>query len=44
MPHTKVLLREDVDDLGARGEIVRAIWLRSKLPPASQSGGGGDRR
>ena len=23
MAHTKVLLREDVDDLGARGEIVR---------------------
>ncbi len=23
MAHTKILLREDVDDLGARGEIVR---------------------
>ena len=35
MPHTKVLLREDVDDLGARGEIVRvrAGYARNYLLP-----------
>jgi large subunit ribosomal protein L9 len=40
MAHTKVLLREDVDDLGARGEIVRvrAGYARNYLLPAiSQS-------
>ena len=38
MAHTKVLLREDVDDLGARGEIVRVqSWLRSQLFAAAQS-------
>ena len=35
MAHTKVLLREDVDDLGARGEIVRVqSRLCSQLPAA----------
>jgi large subunit ribosomal protein L9 len=35
MSHTKVLLREDVDDLGARGEIVRvrAGYARNYLLP-----------
>jgi len=35
MGHTKVLLREDVDDLGARGEIVRvrAGYARNYLLP-----------
>jgi large subunit ribosomal protein L9 len=35
MAHTKVLLREDVDDLGARGEIVRVRsgYARSYLLP-----------
>ena len=35
MGHTKVLLREDVDDLGARGEIVRvkAGYARNDLLP-----------
>src|SRR5689334_3118244 len=35
MAHTKVLLREDVDDLGARGEIVRvrAVYARNYLLP-----------
>ena len=35
MAHTKVLLREDVDDLGARGEIVRvrAGYARNYLLP-----------
>ena len=35
MAHTKVLLREDVDDLGARGEIVRARsgYARNYLLP-----------
>jgi large subunit ribosomal protein L9 len=35
MPHTKILLREDVDDLGARGEIVRvrAGYARNYLLP-----------
>jgi large subunit ribosomal protein L9 len=35
MPHTKVLLRQDVDDLGARGEIVRvrAGYARNYLLP-----------
>ncbi len=35
MAHTKVLLREDVDDLGARGEIVRARagYVRNYLLP-----------
>ena len=35
MPHTKVLLREDVDDLGARGEIVRVRsgYARNYLLP-----------
>ena len=37
MAHTKVLLREDVDDLGARGEIVRvrAGYARNYLLPRS---------
>jgi len=35
MAHTKVLLREDVDDLGARGEIVRVRsgYARNYLLP-----------
>ncbi len=35
MGHTKILLREDVDDLGARGEIVRvkAGYARNYLIP-----------
>lgn len=35
MPHTKILLREDVDDLGARGEIVRVRsgYARNYLLP-----------
>ena len=35
MAHTKVLLREDVDDMGARGEIVRvrAGYARNYLLP-----------
>src|SRR5690242_18719111 len=35
MAHTKVLLRQDVDDLGARGEIVRvrAGYARNYLLP-----------
>jgi large subunit ribosomal protein L9 len=35
MGHTKVLLREDIDDLGARGEIVRvrAGYARNYLLP-----------
>lgn len=35
MAHTKLLLREDVDDLGARGEIVRvrAGYARNYLLP-----------
>ena len=35
MGHTKVLLREDVDDLGARGEIVRVRsgYARNYLLP-----------
>ncbi len=35
MPHTKLLLREDVDDLGARGEIVRVRsgYARNYLLP-----------
>lgn len=35
MAHTKILLREDVDDLGARGEIVRvrAGFARNYLLP-----------
>lgn len=35
MPHTRVLLREDVDDLGARGEIVRVRsgYARNYLLP-----------
>src|SRR5258705_1387984 len=35
MAHTKVLLREDVDDLGSRGEIVRvrAGYARNYLLP-----------
>jgi large subunit ribosomal protein L9 len=35
MGHTKILLREDVDDLGARGEIVRvrAGFARNYLLP-----------
>ncbi|HYN26242.1 MAG TPA: 50S ribosomal protein L9 [Pyrinomonadaceae bacterium] len=35
MSHTKILLREDVDDLGARGEIVRvrAGYARNYLLP-----------
>jgi large subunit ribosomal protein L9 len=35
MPHIKLLLREDVDDLGARGEIVRvrAGYARNYLLP-----------
>lgn len=35
MAHTKILLREDVDDLGARGEIVRvrAGYARNYLLP-----------
>jgi large subunit ribosomal protein L9 len=35
MAHTKVLLREDVDDLGARGEIVRVKsgYARNYLLP-----------
>jgi large subunit ribosomal protein L9 len=35
MAHTKVLLREDIDDLGARGEIVRvrAGYARNYLLP-----------
>jgi large subunit ribosomal protein L9 len=35
MSHTKVLLRQDVDDLGARGEIVRvrAGYARNYLLP-----------
>src|SRR5688572_7689530 len=37
MAHTKVLLREDVDDLGARGEIVRvrAGYARNYLLPCN---------
>ena len=35
MAHTKILLREDVDDLGARGEIVRVRsgYARNYLLP-----------
>ena len=35
MAHTKVLLREDIDDLGARGEIVRVRsgYARNYLLP-----------
>ena len=35
MAHTNVLLREDVEDLGARGEIVRvkAGYARNYLLP-----------
>jgi len=35
MGHTNVLLREDIDDLGARGEIVRvkAGYARNYLLP-----------
>src|SRR5215831_965196 len=35
MAHTQVLLREDIDNLGARGEIVRvkAGYARNYLPP-----------
>lgn len=35
MPHKKVLLREDIDDLGARGEVVRvkAGYARNYLLP-----------
>src|SRR6267142_1932993 len=35
MAHTKILLRQDVDDLGARGEIVRvrAGYARNYLLP-----------
>jgi len=35
MPHTQVLLREDIDNLGARGEIVRvkAGYARNYLLP-----------
>ena len=35
MAHTKILLREDVDDLGARGEVVRvkAGYARNYLLP-----------
>src|SRR2546425_4552571 len=35
MAHTRILLREDVDDLGARGEIVRvrAGYARNYLLP-----------
>jgi large subunit ribosomal protein L9 len=35
MAHTKILLREDIDDLGARGEIVRvrAGYARNYLLP-----------
>src|SRR5216110_858274 len=37
MPHTQVLLREDIDNLGARGEIVRvkAGYARNYLLPRS---------
>ena len=48
MAHTKVLLREDVDDLGARGEIVRvrAGYARNYLLPRNlavrSSGGNSD--
>ena len=35
MPHKQVLLREDIDKLGARGEIVRvkAGYARNYLLP-----------
>jgi large subunit ribosomal protein L9 len=35
MPHKKILLREDIDDLGARGEVVRvkAGYARNYLLP-----------
>src|SRR3954466_3979225 len=35
MAHTRILLREDIDDLGARGEIVRvrAGYARNYLLP-----------
>jgi large subunit ribosomal protein L9 len=35
MAHTRILLREDVDDLGARGEIVRVRsgYARNYLLP-----------
>ncbi len=35
MAHTKILLREDVDDLGARGETVRVRsgYARNYLLP-----------
>ena len=35
MAHTKILLREDIDDLGARGEIVRVRtgYARNYLLP-----------
>ena len=35
MAHTQVLLREDIDNLGARGEIVRvkAGYARNYLLP-----------
>ena len=35
MPHKKVLLREDIEDLGARGEVVRvkAGYARNYLLP-----------
>ena len=40
MAHTKILLREDVDDLGTRGEIVRvrAGYARNYLLPRRISG------
>src|SRR5262249_33527950 len=39
MAHTRILLREDIDDLGARGEIVRvrAGYARHYLLPRKRA-------
>lgn len=42
MAHTKILLRQDVDDLGARGEIVRVRAGYAQLSAPAQAGGGSD--
>ncbi len=45
MATTNVLLREDVENLGARGEIVKVkAGLCAQLFAAAQGGRAGDRR
>ena len=40
----EVILREDVDKVGARGALVKvADWLRPQLSPAAQAGCAGHR-